>query len=145
MRQKKTERFYVGGTRLDRTDGFQKFYGSGLDRIQFHWIRTGLGLKNFTVRSSLQGTFCACYMVIDSFQKRFLMNMQLRQCFSRAKPFRLKKSQILPDFVWLFLISKKAKDVQKSQNFKIWPQKTQDGNPVSLRFGSCRYAHFHMG
>jgi len=32
-------------------------------------------------------------MVIDSFQKRFVMNMQLRQCFSRAKPFRLKKAK----------------------------------------------------
>jgi len=30
-------------------------------------------------------------MVIDFFQKRFLINMQLRQCFSRAKPFRLRK------------------------------------------------------
>jgi len=27
--------------------------GSGLDRIQFYRIRTGLGLKKFTVRSSL--------------------------------------------------------------------------------------------
>jgi len=32
---------------------FQKYCGSGLDRIQFHRIRTGFGLKNFTVRSSL--------------------------------------------------------------------------------------------
>jgi len=29
--------------------------GSGLDRIQLLRIRTGLGLKNFTVRSSLLG------------------------------------------------------------------------------------------
>jgi len=41
------------GSGLDRTDGFQKFCGSGLDRIQFLWIRIGLGLKNFRVRSSL--------------------------------------------------------------------------------------------
>jgi len=34
-------------------DDFQKFCRSGLDRIQFYRIRTGLGLKNFTVRSSL--------------------------------------------------------------------------------------------
>jgi len=40
-------------TGLDRTDGSQKLYRSGLDRIQFYWIRTGLGLKNFTVLSSL--------------------------------------------------------------------------------------------
>jgi len=32
---------------------FKKICGSGLDRIQFYRIRTGLGLKNFTVRSSL--------------------------------------------------------------------------------------------
>jgi len=32
-------------------------------------------------------------MVIDSLKKRFVMNMQLRQCFSRDKPFRLKKAR----------------------------------------------------
>jgi len=53
MRQKKNTWFYIGGSGLDRTDDFQKFYGSGLDRIQFYWIRTGHGLKNFAVRSSL--------------------------------------------------------------------------------------------
>jgi len=57
-------------------------------------------------------------MVIDSFQKRFVMNMQLRQCFSRAKPFRLKKSQEKPDFVWLFSEIKKAKGIQKKPEFK---------------------------
>jgi len=41
----------MGGSGLDRTDVFQKFCVSGLDRIQFYQIRTGLGLKNFTVRS----------------------------------------------------------------------------------------------
>ena len=40
-------------TELDRTDDFKKFCRSGLDWIQFYRIRTGLGLKNFTVRSSL--------------------------------------------------------------------------------------------
>jgi len=43
----------MGGSGLDQTDDFQKFCGSGLDRIQFYRIRTGPGLKNFTVRSSL--------------------------------------------------------------------------------------------
>jgi len=33
---------------------FSKICESGLDRIQFYRIRTGLGLKNFTVCSSLQ-------------------------------------------------------------------------------------------
>jgi len=44
----------MGGSGLDRTKDFQNFCGSGLDRIQFYRIRTGLGLKNFTVRSSLE-------------------------------------------------------------------------------------------
>jgi len=35
---------HMGGWGLDRTDDFQKFYGSGLDRIQFYRIKTGLGL-----------------------------------------------------------------------------------------------------
>jgi len=43
----------MGRSRLDRTDDFQEFCGSGLDRIQFLRIRIVLGLKNFTVRSSL--------------------------------------------------------------------------------------------
>jgi len=43
----------MGGSGLDRTDDFQKFCRLGLDRIQFYWIRTGLGLKNFPVHSSL--------------------------------------------------------------------------------------------
>jgi len=64
-------------------------------------------------------------MVIDTRQKRFVMNMQLRQCFSRAKSFQLKKSQIL----YVFIFPKKAKGVEKSQNFKIWLKKSQIGNP----------------
>jgi len=43
------------------------------------------------------------------------MNMQLRQCFARAKPFRLKKDRFCLAFF--------------SHNFKIWPQKSQIGNP----------------
>jgi len=45
--------FYIGRSGLDRTHDFQKFGGSGLDWIQFCRSRTGLGLKNFTIRSSL--------------------------------------------------------------------------------------------
>ena len=58
-------------------------------------------------------------MVINSFQKRFVINMQLRQCFSRAKPFQLKTSQNEPDFVRLFFSSKKARGVQKKAS-RIW-------------------------
>jgi len=53
MRQNKNTWFYISGSGLDRTNDFQKFGGSGLDQIQFYRIKTGLGLKNFTVCSSL--------------------------------------------------------------------------------------------
>jgi len=43
----------MDGSGLDRNDDFKKNCGSGLDRIQFYRIRSGLRLKNFTVRSSL--------------------------------------------------------------------------------------------
>ena len=46
-------------------------------------------------------------MVIDPRHKRFVMNMQLRQGFVRAKPIRLKISQKKPDFSGFFLIPKK--------------------------------------
>jgi len=38
----------MGKSELDRTDDFQKFCGSGLDRIQFFRIRIGHRLNNFT-------------------------------------------------------------------------------------------------
>jgi len=65
-------------------------------------------------------------MVIDTFQRRFVMNMQLRQCFSRSKPFRLKKSQRF--YLASFDFQKKPKVLIKSQNFKIWLEKGQIGN-----------------
>jgi len=70
MRQNKNTWFYMGGSGLERTDDFQKFCGSGLDRIQFYWIRTGLELKNFTVRSSLVSMpavrlFCSSALTIS--------------------------------------------------------------------------------
>jgi len=37
---------------------FSKLLRIGLDRIQFLQNRIGLGLKNFTVRSSLTAIFC---------------------------------------------------------------------------------------
>jgi len=44
-------------------------------------------------------------MVTDSPKKKFVMNMQLRQCIVRINPFPLKKnrkSQILADFFDFF-------------------------------------------
>ena len=35
-----------------------------------------------------------------------------------------------------FMISKKAKGVKKSQNFKIWLQKSHIGNPKSSAYGA---------
>jgi len=58
------------------------------------------------------------------------MNKQLRKCFARAKPIRLKISQKKTDFS-AFFISKKANGVKKSQNFKIWHQKSQIGNAAT--------------
>jgi len=53
---------------LDRTDDFQKFCRSRLDQIQFYWIRTGLGLKNFTVNSSLAHTHLIDATINDALQ-----------------------------------------------------------------------------
>jgi len=43
------------------------------------------------------------------------MNMQLRQCFDRAKPFRLRKARKNQIFFWLFLFPIKAKGVKKAR------------------------------
>ena len=53
----------------------KRFYagGSGLDRIQFHRIRTGLGLKNFTVRSSLPQTTVVQHTSVDDVLGRLLL------------------------------------------------------------------------
>ena len=56
--------------------------------------------------------FFAPYMVIDSCQKRFILNLQLRQCFARAKPFTLKKNK-KPDFYWYFLFNHKKPSASK--------------------------------
>jgi len=56
--------------------------------------------------------------------------IQLWLCFSRVKPFRLKKIQKMADFILLFWFPKKRKAFKKSQNFKIWLQKSQIGNPA---------------
>ena len=79
--------------------------------------------------------FFAPSMITDSRQKRFVMYMQFRQCFVRAKLFQLKKLtekewkrkiQILIGFFW---ISKKANAVKKAE-FQNRLQKCQVGNPA---------------
>jgi len=66
MRQNKNTWFYIGGSGLDRTVDFQKICLSGLDRIQFYQNRTGVWLKNFTVRSSLVLTVLNCTITASS-------------------------------------------------------------------------------
>jgi len=59
----------------------------------------------------------------------YVMNMQLRQCFARAKPVRMKKRQKKPVFVWHFDFQKSQRCSKGVQNFKFWLQKSQIGNP----------------
>jgi len=47
--------------------------------------------------------------------------------FFRIQVFPTEKK---PDFVWIFYFQKKLKVFKKSQNFKIWLQKRQIGNPI---------------
>ena len=58
--------------------GLMIFKTSGLDRIQFCRIRTGLGLKNFTVRSSLvpeePWAFSGTYRCHDYIQSQMSLN-----------------------------------------------------------------------
>jgi len=55
-------------------------------------------------------------MVIDPSRKRFAINMQLTQCFARAKPIRLKTSQKKPDFSGIFYFQKSQRS---SKNARI--------------------------
>jgi len=66
-----------------------------------------------------------------------VMNMQLWQYFSRAKLFRLKKARFC---LALFDFQKKPKAFKKCQNFQIWLQKSQIGNPAKMLL---HYAHSH--
>jgi len=52
-------------------------------------------IANCQGNSNILAIFFTPCMVIYSRQKRFVMNMQLRQCFVRGTLFRPKKSQIL--------------------------------------------------
>ena len=70
-------------------------------------------------------------MVIDPRRKRFVVNMQLRQCFARVKPIWLKISQKNPEFSGFFISKKSQRCSKNNQNFKIWFQKKQIGNPAT--------------
>jgi len=72
-------------------------------------------IDHFYGNSKIFAIFCAPCMAIDLRRKRFVMNMQHRQCFARAKPIRLKISQNKARFFWLFLFPKKANGVKKNR------------------------------
>jgi len=54
-------------------------------------------------------------MVKNPRHKRSVMNMQLRQCFARAKPIRLKISKKNTDFSGFFISKKSQKCSKKSR------------------------------
>jgi len=60
-------------------------------------------IEKFQGNSKIFAIFFAPCMVLNSRQKIFVMNMQLRQCLARAESFRLKKvKKKKPDFDWYF-------------------------------------------
>ena len=77
-------------------------------------------INRFYGNSEIIAIFFTPCMVTDSRQKILVVNMQIRQCFARAKPFKLKKRQILSGF---FYFQEKPKAFKKRQNFKIWLEK----------------------
>jgi len=100
-------------------------------------------IDHFQGNHKIPSISCASCMVIDCLQRRFVMNMQLRQCFSRSKPVRLKKKPEKARFCLAFFdFQKKSKMIKQGQNFKIWFQKSQIGNPgaqfAHLRSFACR-------
>ena len=76
-----------------------RYYTSPIFRSIFFWRNCNFGhlffinnADHFQGNSKIFAIFCALCMVIDPRRKRFAMNMQLRQCFARAKLIRLKIS-----------------------------------------------------
>jgi len=55
-------------------------------------------IDHFLGNSKILETFCASCMVIDSRHKRFVINMQPRQCFARTKLCDCKKARFCLDF-----------------------------------------------
>jgi len=70
---------------------FKKNCGSGLDRIQFCRIRTGLRLKNCTVRSSLVLTHCSCCWGF-----LWKQSTDILQFLSRAPSMKFKRRVFTP-------------------------------------------------
>jgi len=68
-------------------------------------------------------------MVIDPRRKRFVMNMQLRQRFARAKPIRLQISQKKQ----IFFISKKSQRCLKKLEFQNLASEKPNWQPCYTR------------
>ena len=67
--------------------------------------------------------FCTPCMVIDPRRKRFGMSMQLRQCFARAKPIRLKITTEKARYFWLLYFQKKPKVLKKPEFWNLASKK----------------------
>jgi len=72
--------------------------------------------------------FLAPRIVIDSCQKRFVINMHLRQCFAQAMIFRLikRKNKFLAS---IFYFQKKP-SASKNPELKNLASKCEIGNPA---------------
>ena len=73
-------------------------------------------------------------MVIDHRRKRFVMNMQLRQRFARAKPIRLQISQKKH----IFFISKKSLRCLKKPEFQNLASEKPNWQPCYTRIENAR-------
>jgi len=75
-------------------------------------------IEHFQANSKIFAVFFTPCIAIHSRLKRFVMSMQLRQCFARAKPVRLKKK--------LFENKEKSSALKKARiSIKIWLKKAK--------------------
>jgi len=80
-------------------------------------------------------------MAIDPRRKKFVMNMQLRQCFARAKPIRLKISLKEAEFSGVFHFPKKPKVFKKQPEFQNLASKKPNWQPYNTRIEIARKVH----
>jgi len=82
-------------------------------------------IDHFYGNNKIFAIFCAPCMVIDLRRMRFVMNMQLRQCFARAKPIRLKISQKKTYFSGFFISKKNPMGLKKNRISKSGVKKAR--------------------
>jgi len=84
---------------------------------------------------------CTLHGKTDLRRKRFVINMQLRQCFARAKPIRLKISLKKVRFFWLFVFPKKGKGVQKKPELQNLASKKANWQRCYARIENAHKVH----